>query len=50
MITGSPVKRSPDASFGSGFRAMLPLWVGVIPFGMAYAVSARAAGLSLFDT
>lgn len=29
---------------------MLPLWVGVIPFGMAYAVSARAAGLSLFDT
>lgn len=28
----------------------MPLWVGIIPFGMAYAVSARAAGLSLFDT
>ena len=29
---------------------MLPLWVGVAPFGLAYAVSARAAGLSLIDT
>jgi 4-azaleucine resistance transporter AzlC len=29
---------------------MLPLWVGVVPFGMAYAVSARAGGLSLLDT
>jgi 4-azaleucine resistance transporter AzlC len=37
-------------SFPAGFRAMLPLWVGVIPFGMAYAVSARSAGLGLADT
>lgn len=29
---------------------MLPLWLGMIPFGAAYAVSARAAGLSLFET
>ncbi|HEX7003738.1 MAG TPA: AzlC family ABC transporter permease [Trueperaceae bacterium] len=37
-------------SFAAGFRAILPLWVGVAPFGLAYAVSARAAGLSLLDT
>ncbi len=29
---------------------MLPLWLGLIPFGAAYAVSAIAAGLSLFET
>ncbi len=29
---------------------MVPLWAGVIPFGAAYAVTARAAGLSLLDT
>lgn len=29
---------------------MLPLWLGMVPFGAAYAVSARAAGLSLFET
>ncbi len=29
---------------------MLPLWLGLIPFGAAYAVSARGAGLNLFET
>ena len=29
---------------------MVPLWAGVIPFGAAYAVTARAAGLSVVDT
>lgn len=29
---------------------MVPLWAGVVPFGAAYAVTARAAGLSLLDT
>lgn len=28
---------------------MIPLWVGVAPFGLAYAVSARSAGLSLLE-
>ena len=28
---------------------MLPLWLGVAPFAVAYAVTARAAGLSLFE-
>ena len=36
--------------FRRGFVAMLPLWLGLIPFGAAYAVSARAAGLTLFET
>lgn len=36
--------------FRSGFRALAPLWLGVIPFGIAYAVIARDAGLSLLET
>ena len=37
-------------NFWRGFGAMMPLWLGLIPFGAAYAVSARAAGLTLFET
>lgn len=36
--------------FRHGFRAMMPLWLGVVPFGFAYAVVARDAGLSLLET
>jgi 4-azaleucine resistance transporter AzlC len=36
--------------FRHGFRAMIPLWLGVVPFGLAYAVIARGAGLSLLET
>ncbi len=36
--------------FTRGFRAMAPLWLGVVPFGLAYAVIARDAGLSLVET
>jgi len=36
--------------FGPGFRAMAPLWLGVIPFALAYAVTARDAGLSVLET
>lgn len=36
--------------FWRGFGAMVPLWLGMVPFGAAYAVSARAAGLSLLET
>ncbi|MDE0099000.1 MAG: hypothetical protein OXM87_05230 [Truepera sp.] len=35
--------------FLRGFGSMIPLWVGVAPFGLAYAVSARSAGLSLLE-
>lgn len=37
-------------AFWRGWRAMFPFYVGVIPFGLAYAVSARSAGLGAFDT
>jgi 4-azaleucine resistance transporter AzlC len=37
-------------AFLRGFRAMVPLWLGVVPFGLAYAVVARAAGLSALET
>ena len=37
-------------SFFSGFRAILPLWLGVAPFAVAYAVTARASGLNLWET
>lgn len=36
--------------FVDGFRAMLPLWLGVVPFGLVYAVLAREAGLSVLET
>ena len=29
---------------------MVPLWAGVVPFGLAYAVLARGSGLSVWDT
>ncbi len=39
-----------DGDFRRGFRAMVPLWLGVVPFGLAYAVTARDAGLSIVET
>lgn len=31
--------------FWRGFRALMPLWLGLVPFAVAYAVTVRAAGL-----
>ena len=45
-MNGSPA----SGGFGAGFRAMLPLWIGVVPFGAAYAVTARTTGLDPFET
>ena len=39
-----------DGAFRRGFLAMVPLWLGVVPFALAYAVTARRAGLSLVET
>lgn len=33
-----------------GFLAMMPLWVGVVPFAVAFAILARAAGFSIVET
>lgn len=37
-------------AFRRGFWALAPLWLGVVPFSVAFAVTARAAGLSLVET
>ena len=39
-----------SGGFRRGFWALAPLWLGVVPFGLAFAVTARAAGLSLLET
>jgi 4-azaleucine resistance transporter AzlC len=38
------------AQLWAGFTAIIPLWLGVAPFGVIYAVSAVAAGLSPAQT
>jgi branched chain amino acid efflux pump len=37
-------------AFGRGFVAMVPLWLGVVPFALVFAVIARDAGLSIVQT
>lgn len=37
-------------AFWRGFRVMVPLWLGMVPFAVAYAVTARASGLSVWET
>lgn len=44
---GAPAWR---ADLRAGYLAMLPLWLGAAPFGVIYAVSALAAGLSPAQT
>ena len=42
--------RTTSHGFTQGFRAAAPLWLGVVPFALVYAVVARDAGLSLLET
>ena len=37
-------------AFRRGVWAMVPLWLGVVPFALVYAVLAREAGLTLLET
>lgn len=39
-----------STSFWQGFRALVPVWLGTVPFALAYAVTARGAGLSVWET
>ncbi|WP_225411612.1 AzlC family ABC transporter permease [Stigmatella hybrida] len=41
---------SHSGDFLRGFRTVIPLWLGFIPFSIAYAVTARGAGLGVLDT
>jgi predicted branched-subunit amino acid permease len=38
------------SDFWDGFFRTAPLWLGVAPFGAAYALAAREAGLSAPET
>jgi predicted branched-subunit amino acid permease len=40
---------APAGSFRDGFVAMLPLWTGAIPSGVAFGAAARADGMSAGD-
>jgi predicted branched-subunit amino acid permease len=45
--TANPEERSAAAgSFRAGFVAMVPLWFGAIPSGVAFGAAAHAAGMS----
>jgi 4-azaleucine resistance transporter AzlC len=46
MLHGAWCILNWKTDFRSGFAAALPLWLGAAPFGVIYAVSALAAGLS----
>ena len=46
VVMGSPRR----TAFLRGFLAIAPLWLGVVPFGIVYAVIARDAGLSVVET
>jgi predicted branched-subunit amino acid permease len=50
MGRGAPRHPTPLALFVRGFVAMLPLWTGAIPVGIAYGVAARGAGLGPGET
>jgi 4-azaleucine resistance transporter AzlC len=41
--------RPAAGALGRGFRAMVPLWLGLVPFALAFAVTARASGLQVLD-
>ncbi len=44
------IESSTPSQFWRGFLALMPLWTGAIPVGVAYAVAARDAGLSPLQT
>ncbi|MCC7367099.1 MAG: AzlC family ABC transporter permease [Chloroflexi bacterium] len=52
-LTAAPAarpRRRARADFWRGYLALLPLWTGAIPAGVAFGVAARSAGLSVLET
>lgn len=43
-------KTSGLQEFKAGFLAVIPLWIGMLPFAIAYSVGAKGAGLTLLET
>lgn len=50
IALGASSSSTPLALFVGGFIAMLPLWTGAIPIGIAYGLAARGAGFGLGET
>lgn len=50
MTGQSRPNRIDRAEFRRGFVTILPLWLGVVPFAVAFALLSRTAGLSPLDT
>lgn len=46
LVRAEPDGASTRALFVRGFVALLPLWAGALPVGVAYGVAAQGAGLS----
>jgi 4-azaleucine resistance transporter AzlC len=44
-----PVTPLASREWVEGFRAVMPLWLGLVPFALAFAVLARGAGLSVLE-
>lgn len=52
MLTPAPGWQGDPATIHElrrGFLAMLPLWAGAIPFGIAFSLTAREAGMTALD-
>lgn len=49
VMPASPPASTPR-EVALGFRAVVPLWLGVVPFALAFAVLARGAGLGVLET
>ncbi|MDB5078503.1 MAG: branched-chain amino acid permease [Chloroflexi bacterium] len=45
----SPDNVKPRSEFIQGVIGSLPLWLGIIPFGLAYSLAAKTAGLNPFE-
>jgi 4-azaleucine resistance transporter AzlC len=45
-----PVERAVPGDVRRGFLAMMPLWIGVMPFGATFAILARGNGFSVVET
>lgn len=48
VVTGDNTRRTSEVR--RGFLAMIPLWAGVAPFAVAFALLARTAGFSALET
>src|SRR4051794_7177440 len=49
-LTPRMIETSPSAEIRRGFVAMLPLWLGVVPFALAFGILARTSDFSVVET